>query len=678
MNITTNLHGRLRNTSLPTTRSMLPLFEAVANAIHAIEDLEMPSENGNILIQIIRDGHLFQDFPDRLKRPGREPMSGIIGFKIVDNGIGFTDENMLSFMTLDSEHKAARGARGVGRLLWLKAFDSVSIRSVYKSPNNEMLCREFTFSELGVSEPIMGRNNDATRNTTVTLEGFSKRYRDCSYKTAYSIARELVEHNLWYFIRPGGAPKIKIEDEGESIDLDDIYQQQMIEASVAESISLKGTTFELMHVKLVASHGRNHSIAFCASNRVVTQEPIKGIPGLQSWLSDGQNQFVYECYVSSMLLDEKVRAERTSFDISENPLELLDELSKKEIREEVMKRVAAHLSVYLEEGQRLGLQRIVQFVDKRAPRYKPLLARIPQEQLCVDPDISDKDLELHLHKLYAEIENRLLAEGHDVMWPKGNETHNEYKKRVMNYLETVKDMKKSDLANYVSHRRVIIDILAKAIERQDQGNYAPEAWIHSLIMPMGKTSDDVFPDECNLWLVDERLAFHDYLASDKPLSSMPITGSKDGKEPDLVALNVYDTPVLVSDRKKLPLASIVIVELKRPMRNDSSAGEEKHPLEQALGYLERIRAGKVTTKTGRPIPKSEDIPAFCYAICDITPTVEKRCHLLNIKQTSDKAGFFGYNDHYKAYLEVISYDRLINAARERNRVFFDKLGLPTE
>jgi len=31
---------------------------------------------------------------------------------------------------------------------------------------------------------------------------------------------------------------------------------------------------------------------------------------------------------------------------------------------------------------------------------------------------------------------------------------------------------------------------------------------------------------------------------------------------------------------------------------------------------------------------------------------------------------------YEAYIEVISFDRLLNAARERNRVFFDKLGLP--
>ena len=53
-------------------------------------------------------------------------------------------------------------------------------------------------------------------------------------------------------------------------------------------------------------------------------------------------------------------------------------------------------------------------------------------------------------------------------------------------------------------------------------------------------------DSANLWLIDERLAFHTYLASDKPLSAMPITGSKSGKEPDICVLNVYDEPLLVA------------------------------------------------------------------------------------------------------------------------------------
>jgi len=83
------------------------------------------------------------------------------------------------------------------------------------------------------------------------------------------------------------------------------------------------------------------------------------------------------------------------------------------------------------------------------------------------------------------------------------------------------------------------------------------------------------------------------------------------------------------------------------------------------------------TASGRPIPNSKDIPGFCYAICDLTSTIVKRCKLLGLTVTSDNMGYFGYNPNYKAYIEVMSFDKLVNAAKERNRAFFDKLGLPT-
>ena len=126
---------------------------------------------------------------------------------------------------------------------------------------------------------------------------------------------------------------------------------------------------------------------------------------------------------------------------------------------------------------------------------------------------------------------------------------------------TAEDIKKSDLANYVFHRRVILDLLERAIQRGEDGKYAREDLIHNLIMPMQKDSNEVMNDSCNLWLLDERLAFHNYLASDKTLLSMPITGSTETKKPDICSLNIFDNAILVSEGDRLPLASIVVVRL---------------------------------------------------------------------------------------------------------------------
>ncbi|MCG8339105.1 MAG: ATP-binding protein, partial [Proteobacteria bacterium] len=76
------------------------------------------------------------------------------------------------------------------------------------------------------------------------------------------------------------------------------------------------------------------------------------------------------------------------------------------------------------------------------------------------------------------------------------------------------------------------------------------------------------------------------------------------------------------------------------------------------------------------IPNSDSVPGYCYIICDLTDSIVGRCKYLDLTVSSDHLGYFGFHKQYKAYIEVISYDKLVNAAKERNRAFFDKLGLP--
>ena len=49
----------------------------------------------------------------------------------------------------------------------------------------------------------------------------------------------------------------------------------------------------------------------------------------------------------------------------------------------------------------------------------------------------------------------------------------------------------------------------------------------------------------------------------------------------------------------------------------------------------------------------------------------------NLNPTPDNEGFFGFNQNYGAYIEVISYDKLWKDAEDRNRVLFDKLFKPS-
>jgi len=673
MNLNTSLKGRLRNTNLPKTNVLFPLFEAVVNSIHSIDSsLKLyPTLERVITIKIIRSTQT---------TTSSDTKNDIIGFEIIDNGVGFNLDNFNSFQTLDSEYKIALGCRGVGRLLWLKAFDKVIVNSVYNE-NGKTFTRAF---ELNIANNIHKEKNeespDAKISTSIKLVDIHKDYLKYLRKTSETIARDLLEHCLWYFIRKGGAPEIFIEDSGEMISLHKEYDALMINASDSDSFIIKERNFEITHVKLKSSLQNKHSLIFSAADRVVKEESLQGkIPGLFGYLQEEGENFSYMCFLTSDYLTEKVSPERLGFNISETVEGIFadEEISFSEIREKAIKIITAYLDKYLTENKQIGIKRLTDFIDSKAPRYRPILNRINESDKIVDPNISDKDLDIKLHSYLMSLESQLLAEGHDLMIPNGLEDREDYSKRIDDYLSKASDLKRSDLANYVSHRKVILDLLRNAIKKGTDGKYSKEDVLHKLIMPMQAVSDEIKFDDSNLWLVDERLAFHNYLASDKTLKSMPITNLESTKEPDILGVNVFDNPLLVNDGDNLPLASISVVEIKRPMRNDAKAGEEKDPIEQALGYLKRVRKGMVTTAQGRLIPNSEHIPGFCYVICDITTSIKDRCDLFNLKVTADKLGYFGYNDNYNAYIEVISFDRLLNMATERNKAFFDKLGLPS-
>ncbi|MFE9790001.1 hypothetical protein ACFYO7_31980 [Nocardia salmonicida] len=447
------------------------------------------------------------------------------------------------------------------------------------------------------------------------------------------------------------------------------------------SIEVKGAKFDLTSLCLKsANRNLKPRLNWCAANRVVFEDNLAGkVAGLHGRLKDATGvEFTYVCYLTSDLLDANVRSDRTAFDLEADRPEgtLEDEICLADIRSAVVSEVERILAGPLATAHREGEDRVDEFVSTRAPRYRPVLGRLRQLGVTVDPSMKDSELEQLLHRKLQQLETATLADGQRLFAESGSTLPENYDEELAKCLQTIDDINRSDLAAYVARRRVILDFLDRFIRLNDDGKYVREDAIHSLLMPMRTDSNEIGTDAANLWIIDERLAFHDYLASDKTLNAMPITGSESTREPDIVATKRIgpDTPVLAASGSTMPLSSIVVVEIKRPMRNDAAEG--KDPIHQSLDYVKRIRAGTVTTAAGRLIPNSENLPAFCYVIADLTSRMKDRCDNAGLQPTQDGMGYFGFNPAARAYIEVISFDELLNAATERNRAFFDKLGLP--
>jgi hypothetical protein len=122
----TSLRGQVRQTVLNKYKPLLPLFEAVINAFQAIQDAA--TVQSKLVIEIERERGL-----------GLDDTPPINGFNITDSGIGLNDTNFDSFNTAFSELKISRGGKGLGRFIWLVAFDHVEIDSTFSEPDADGL-----------------------------------------------------------------------------------------------------------------------------------------------------------------------------------------------------------------------------------------------------------------------------------------------------------------------------------------------------------------------------------------------------------------------------------------------------------------------------------------------------------------------------------------------------------
>ena len=109
------------------------------------------------------------------------------------------------------------------------------------------------------------------------------------------------------------------------------------------------------------------------------------------------------------------------------------------------------------------------------------------------------------------------------------------------------------------------------------------------------------------------------------------------------------------------------------MRDDYDAKE--NPIQQLLGYVDKLSTNKVTYKNGRHIKVGSNTQFYLYAVCDLTPKMIKVAEDRDFIETPDKLGMYKYHEKKRAYIELISYDKLIIDAEKRNKVLFEKLGI---
>lgn len=561
-------------------------------------------------------------------------------------------------------------------MLWLKAFNRVLISSVFDDGGSKKRRTfEFTYSEDGVEKHhVESAKPDEPVGTSVKLLGMKADYRDKVPRSIETLGARIIEHCL-EFLALGSCPRLILEDVtlGEEIDLNAEYRDSF--RTSRESFAIGAHPFTITHVMVPPRPNEKHELHFCAHNRAVSTQPLVGeVPDLVASLKnvDTGDAFVYAGYVSSDLLNDHVTAERTAFDFpADDGLRSDKDVSWEQIESASVGRSSEFLSRHTAATKEQKIKQVQDYVANEAPQYRPLIKHRPEIIDQIPPNLSPDKLDVELYKLNQKYDSSLQEKYHQILGDRIEmESFDKFKNFYDGFLEEWNERGVSMLAQHVLHRKATLDFLRTRLHMDGEGKYAKEEAIHEVVFPLRTTSDDVPAARMNLWILDESLAYHYYLASDKQMRSVEPIQNGSAKELDLL---IFNNPFAFAEEDAPRFGSVVIVEFKKPLRNDYS--NEDNPIDQVITYVEELRSGRAKDRKGRPIQFPGTLPIHAIIVCDFTDKLRQLAARRQFKPAADQSTYFHFHENYSAFFELLSFDAMLDRAERRNKILFDKIGV---
>ncbi|MBW7964143.1 ATP-binding protein [Bradyrhizobium sp. BR 10261] len=645
-----------------------PVIELIVNAIQAIR--EVKPTGGLVNVTILR--HIQDDMIDKI--------ASVDGFIVRDDGIGFTEEHRNSFDTLYTALKAGDGGKGFGRFTCLKYFSRFTVESVF-ADGRTLKRRSFAMgqgNDIIIDEKVTDVANAET-GSAVTISGAQGvKFPD---KSLDVIARVLVEKLLPYFIDPNSeCPQIVLGDDqgGGPVVLNDYLGQanrQIVELPVQKhELRIKSLdkeeAFTVRVFKFYAPRANKSKISLVAHRREVTDVTLQTyIPEFADEFYDKTDDvenardrnYIIKAYVFGEYLDRNVSLERGAFSFGKES-DLVFGISQSQIEAQAatfaQEAVGREISARRERKQ----ARITEYINDEAPWHRGLSRETDFSTLSMKP--TPQEIELHLQAAKFQMETRVRAEVRQILESKDTE---DLRERVTEIVGRISQTSKNDLIHYVSMRKCVLELFEKSLQLGEDGKYRSEGDVHDIVMPRKKDTDQIDYDQHNLWILDERLNFTEYVASDKPL---------DERNGDRTDLSIFGKRVAFRGDNEAS-NPITIFEFKKPQRHDFvNPSSDEDPIEQIVRYVNDIRDGKYKTPYGRDILVSLNTPFYGYVVCDFPQKVKNWLEReKDFTVMPDGLGYFRWYGNIKLYIEVLSWTKVQRDAEMRNKVFFHKLGI---
>ncbi|MER8911243.1 ATP-binding protein [Mesorhizobium sp. M0854] len=626
---------------------LLPVLEAISNGMHGIEARfkNSAAENGKIEVHFIHPA-------DPLK----------FRVTIADNGIGLTDENYKSFRTPFSGYKLKENGRGFGRFIAFKVYSSILYQSRYNFFSIER-SRSFKF--------------DIANDNEIMFIGGEPKFRDSGLQVEYRqpltnwhdlirglrpdhVADEIGSHFLPYFLYKW-LPKITIQfDELAPQDITEHFKSVFVESDSGQiecEIDGENEKLEYSVTRIPKTRTFNsHCLLLSAADRIVGKpRDLTNKLGQPFFVDEKGEKYIVIAVVRGPAFETRLNDARTGINLPPKSIEnivsaISDVIEKTEVSqiEKIKDEQSSDLGDALRENPilRLGLRgrTVSEYVAAKPNNWS---AEEFVSDLAIERFRASGDLSKAISLAAGDPEN--------------------YSEKLSEIVSKIDAAKKEALAEYVIHRKNIIELLEAARKFKSDGKREPEDVIHELVFRRFSDSVNTEYFSHNLWLIDDALAFLPYVSSDRTLQ-----GGRRKLGDKVADLIFFDDSIILGDNDG---TTINIIEFKKPSRDDYKFGNEKlDPVLQVINTLEQATdRGGINKTDGSHIAFTGVIRRFSFIIADHTPSMVNLLRKHDFKNDWNPKIFFRFRDHEEIFIQAIGYETLVENAKKRNQAFFSVL-----
>lgn len=589
----------------------------------------------------------------------------IIGFKIIDDGEGFNEKNLVSFQDYLSDTKLSLGCKGVGRFTWLKVFQDIKVESHVNG-----LLVKFDFNENTSLDNIEETKIPSlgTNKTTIYFNAVSKNFFE-QYKSGAikvdkrepanieQIAQKVEDYLL---------PKLFLlkEEQNKTFNIKLKLNDKEIEITNNSIVALNKDSFTikddrtLLHKEYVFNlyytflnrNDNKHQLMYCANERTVMAFKKISLGDLP----DGKNAIML---LTSEYLDKRINDERNefTFDFSENNPDDDNPITGKQINDKLKILINTIMETEYPEIKEINKQ-----TKARCIAEYPYLTKYiePLEISIVE---SENNLIVKATQLYEQ-EKKQAKENLARVLRKKNLKNND---EVIRGIEKVNDISARELAKYIMYREQVITALQQIVN----DNETHESLLHNLFMRMGTSSNlennNILYDS-NLWLLDDKFLSYFSAFSDTKIKEMKDkilkeydSDEDDSKEPDLTAF-YSDVGGNYID--------LIVIEFKaigaKAMQKASAIPEVERNIGAIASSFTNIR-----NIYGYVITNIDD--EFARSL--------KRSGLSKLYSTGESPVFYKYNNGIEdannkgidTHLYILTTDSICKDAKSRNDVFLN-------